>query len=75
LKQKASQYPVFQYPASQIYIAICQLLPIRWPQQLRRSWKNKPSGAQGQSFFWEPVNKDIPETGFTQPKTRQFPGQ
>jgi hypothetical protein len=35
--------------------------------------QSKLSDAQGQSFFWEPVNKDIPETGFTQiGKTAMF---
>jgi hypothetical protein len=54
---------------AKIYIAIhqasresCQ------PDQLRHSWKNKLSGAQGQSFFWEPVDNDIPETELSQHK-------
>jgi hypothetical protein len=30
--------------------------------------ESKLSDAQGQYFFWEPVNKDIPETGLSQPQ-------
>jgi hypothetical protein len=30
--------------------------------------ENKLSGVQGQYFFWEPVNIDIPETEFSHPK-------
>jgi hypothetical protein len=30
--------------------------------------ESKLSGAQGQSFFWEPVNNDIPETELSQHK-------
>jgi hypothetical protein len=30
--------------------------------------KNKLSEAQGQYFFWEPVNKDIPETELSRPR-------
>jgi hypothetical protein len=28
--------------------------------------ESKLSGAQGQYFFWEPVNNDIPEIGLSQ---------
>jgi hypothetical protein len=38
------------------------------PDQLRHLWKNKLSGAQGQSFIWEPVDNDIPETELSQHK-------
>jgi hypothetical protein len=43
--------------------------------------ENKLSGVQGQYFFWEPVNIDIPETEFSQPKnsaassTTQIPAE
>jgi hypothetical protein len=30
--------------------------------------ESKLSGAQGQYFFWEPVNNDIPETELSQYK-------
>jgi hypothetical protein len=30
--------------------------------------ESKLSGAQGQSFFWEPVDNDIPETELSQHK-------
>jgi hypothetical protein len=32
--------------------------------------ESKLSDAQGQYFFWEPVNNDIPETGLSQHKKR-----
>ncbi len=31
--------------------------------------ESKLSDAQGQYFFWEPVNNNIPETGLSQGKT------
>jgi hypothetical protein len=71
LKQKASQYPILSWRAK-IYIAIHQAFfqnPAQ-PEQLRHSWKSKLSDAQGQYFFWEPVNNDIPETGLSQQKNR-----
>jgi hypothetical protein len=64
LKQKANQYsgePKFTSQSTSSFQSAGN-------NQLRHSWKSKPFGAQGQSFFWEPVNKDIPETGFTQLK-------
>jgi hypothetical protein len=62
LKQKASQYPgepnlhrnspgLFENPASQ---SNCD------------TQESKLSDAQGQYFFWEPVNNNIPETGLSQ---------
>jgi hypothetical protein len=35
--------------------------------------ESKLSDAQGQYFFWEPVNNDIPETGLSQQKNRPPP--
>jgi hypothetical protein len=60
--------------ASQIYIAIHQAFPeSSRPDQLRHSWKSKLFDAQGQYFFWEPVNNDIPETELSQQKNRPPP--
>jgi hypothetical protein len=37
--------------------------------------ESKLSGAQGQYFFWEPVNNDIPETELSQHKKLTGPPQ
>jgi hypothetical protein len=62
VKQKASQNP--SKPNNR---AITRAETICRPEQLRHTWKSKLSGAQGQYFFWESPNKDIPETGLYLP--------
>jgi len=77
LKQKTSQYPVFQYPGkpkfTSQFTGFLQNPPARATATLMES---KLSGSQGQYFFWEPVNNDIPETGLSQhKKTVRFSGE
>jgi hypothetical protein len=37
--------------------------------------EGKSSGGQGQYLFWEPVHKDIPETGYSPDLPLVFPYQ
>jgi hypothetical protein len=62
LKQKASQYPGEPKLTSQ-FTGLFKILPAG---PICDTLESKLSGAQGQSFFWEPVNNDIPETELSQ---------
>jgi hypothetical protein len=65
LKQKASQNSGEAKLSSQFiwpsFKSFCQ------PEAIAILMESKLSDAQGQYFFWEPVNNDIPETGLSQP--------
>jgi hypothetical protein len=66
LKQKASQNPGEPNFHRNFYRTVFESLP---PVEANATlMESKLSDAQGQYFFWESVNKHIPETGLSQPQ-------